>query len=87
MEWTTTFPDGGLLHPLQEQFGIVLRRERIAADLSQEGLAAAAGLHRNYIGLLERGQRMPTILVVQQIAVALGSTMSAMLAKIEKELE
>lgn len=62
-----------------------MRRRREARGLSQEGLAADAGLHRNTIGLLERGERMPTILVVQQIAAALGTTMSELLAEVERE--
>ena len=44
-----------------------------------------ANLHRNYVGLLERGQRMPSILVVQQLAAALGTTMSDLLAEVEQE--
>ena len=39
----------------------------------------------NAAGLLERGQRMPTILVAQQLAKALGLTMSAFLAEVEEE--
>lgn len=73
------------MHPLQQQFGTILRRRREAAGLSQEALAAQANLHRNYVGLLERGQRMPSILVVQQLAAALGTTMSAILAEVERE--
>ncbi len=73
------------MHPLQQQFGLVLRRRREAAELSQEALAAQANLHRNYVGLLERGQRMPSILVVQQLASALGTTMSELLAEVEEE--
>ena len=73
------------MHPLQRQFGTVLRRQREAVGLSQEALAAQANLHRNYVGLLERGKRMPSILVVQQLAAALGSTMSELLAEVEQE--
>jgi transcriptional regulator with XRE-family HTH domain len=73
------------VHPLQRKFGRVLRRLREDAELSQEGLAERAGLHRNSVGLMERGQRMPTILVVQQLAEALGTTMSALLAQVEQE--
>ena len=73
------------MHPLQRQFGVVLRRRREAAGLSQESLAAKAEVHRNYVGLLERGQRAPTILVVQQLAHALGMTMADLLAEVEEE--
>lgn len=73
------------MHPLQRRFGTVLRRRREAAGLSQEALAAEADLHRNYVGLLERGQRMPSILVVQQLANALGTTMADLIAEVERK--
>lgn len=73
------------MHPLQRRFGIVLRRRREAAGLSQEALAADAGLHRNYVGLLERGQRMPSILIVQQLANALGTTMADLIGEVERK--
>jgi transcriptional regulator with XRE-family HTH domain len=71
--------------PLPRRFGRVLRRRREAAGLSQEALAAAAGLHRNYVGLLERGERAPTIVVLERLAAELGTTMSALLAEVEAE--
>lgn len=73
------------VHPLQRTFGNVLRRRREAASLSQEALAARANLHRNYVGLLERGQRMPSLLVVRQLAVALATTMADLIAEVEQE--
>jgi transcriptional regulator with XRE-family HTH domain len=73
------------VHPIQRQFGNVLRRRRERAGLSQEALAAKANLHRNYIGLLERCQRIPSILVVQQIATALDTTMTDLFAEVERE--
>lgn len=63
---------------------MALRRRREAAGLSQEALAAQANLHCNYVGLLERGQRMPSILVVQRLAAALDTTMSELLAEVEQ---
>jgi transcriptional regulator with XRE-family HTH domain len=86
LDCTGTFPCVVCaVHPLQQQFGAVLRRRREAAGLSQEALAAQANLHRNYVGLLERGQRMPSILVVQRLAAALDTTMSELLAEVEQE--
>jgi transcriptional regulator with XRE-family HTH domain len=69
--------------PLACRFGRVLRCRREAAGLSQEALAAEAGLHRNYVGLLERGERVPTIVVVDRLARALGTTMSGLLKDVE----
>jgi transcriptional regulator with XRE-family HTH domain len=51
--------------------------------LSQEALADKAGLHRTYISLLERGQRMPSIEVVRQLATALGTTMASLMGELE----
>lgn len=50
----------------------VVREARIAAGLSQEALAEAAGLHRTYISLLERTQRSPTVSTLSAIGHALG---------------
>ncbi len=75
------------MRPIQERFGEVLRRRREAAGLSQEALAAAAGLHRNYVGLLERGKRIPSILVVEKIAAALDTTMASLLRAVESRPE
>jgi transcriptional regulator with XRE-family HTH domain len=66
------------------RFGAVLRRRREAAGVSQEALAAKADLHRNYVGLLERGKQVPTILVVEKLAAALGTTMASLMRDVEK---
>jgi transcriptional regulator with XRE-family HTH domain len=72
------------VHPLQRRFGKVLQQKRWQADLSQEALAEKAGLHRDYIGLLERGLRIPSILAAQRLAHALGTTMSELLAEVDR---
>lgn len=60
-------------------------QKRSAAGLSQEALSERAGLHRTYVGLLERGKRMPSILVAKQLAESLGTTMSELLAEVDRE--
>jgi transcriptional regulator with XRE-family HTH domain len=59
----------------------LLREER---QLTQEKLAFLAGLHRNYISLLERGQKSPTVDVLHRLARALGVKASALLASAEE---
>ncbi len=53
--------------------------------MSQEALAATAGLHRTYISMLERGVRMPSILVAKQVAEALGMTIGGLLTEVDDE--
>jgi transcriptional regulator with XRE-family HTH domain len=72
------------VEPLAQQFGSVIRWRREAAGLSQEALAERAHLHRTDISLLERGRRMPSILVVQLFATALNTTMASVMGEVEQ---
>jgi transcriptional regulator with XRE-family HTH domain len=49
-----------------------LRKER---HLSQLSLALSAGLTKSYLSDLERGQRNPTLKVLNRLAIALGVTL------------
>jgi len=51
----TTHPRDPTLTYLQ-QFGLHLKLARVKAGLTQEQLAERAGLHRTFVGLLERGE-------------------------------
>lgn len=70
---------------LDQRFGNVIRRRRLALDLGQEALADKAGLHRTYISMLERGQRTPSLEVVSRLATALGTTMASLVTELEEE--
>ena len=52
--------------------GAALRRLRLERDFSQERLSLEAGLHRNYVGRVERGELSPTFEPLVAIAAALG---------------
>ena len=58
-----------------------LRRLRKAIDLSQEALADQAGLHRTFVGSVERAERNISLDNVERLAKALGVTMSQLLAE------
>ncbi len=70
---------------MQQKLGRAVRRLRAQADYSQESFAAAAGIHRTYMGLVERGRVSATIMTIQKIANALGMTPSVLLAEAERE--
>lgn len=53
------------------KFGGKVREERLKQDLSQEELAARAGVHRTYIGMIERAEKNITLENIEKIAKAL----------------
>jgi transcriptional regulator with XRE-family HTH domain len=59
-----------------EKFGQKVREERLKQSLSQEELAAKTGVHRTYIGMIERGEKNITLLNIEKIAKALGLSIS-----------
>jgi transcriptional regulator with XRE-family HTH domain len=58
-----------------------LVRVRGEAGLSQEALAALAGLHRTFVGHLERQMRNPSLENVEKLAVALDVDVVDLLSK------
>lgn len=70
---------------LPKKFGRIIRTRRTSKGWSQEALADKAGLHRTYVGMLERGERTPTIVVVKQLADAFGTTMVDLIRELEED--
>lgn len=55
-----------------QRFGARVRAERERLGISQEALADTAGLHRTYVGSVERGERNVGLLNVLRLARVLG---------------
>ena len=53
------------------KFGRKIRFERERRELSQEKLAELAGVHRTYVGMIERGEKNITLLNIEKFASAL----------------
>ena len=60
-------------------FGKNVQRIRKERMLSQEKLAELAGLHRTYIGMLERAEKNITLINIEKIATAFGVDISELL--------
>ena len=65
---------------LTRTIGTAIRQLRERAALSQEDFADLAGLHRTYIGRLERGERNASIETLARVAKALGAPLKQLLA-------
>lgn len=48
---------------------------RRSKGVSQEAVAAEAGLHRTYVSSVERGERNVSLVNIERLAIALGVTM------------
>lgn len=58
------------------RFGRAVREKRVAAGLTQEELADRCGIDRSYMGGVERGERNPTLSVIERISEGLGVTLA-----------
>lgn len=54
------------------KFGRNVRQKRLSLGISQEDLAELAGVHRTYVGMIERGEKNITLLNIEKFAKALG---------------
>lgn len=68
-------------------FGRVLRRLRKQAGLTQEQLGFEADVARNYISLMERGKRQPTLTTLIVLARPLKCRASHLVALVESAIE
>jgi ribosome-binding protein aMBF1 (putative translation factor) len=82
----TGLDDGGLrstpdpeLSAAVSRFAANLRRARLSAELSQETLAAEAGMHRTALSRLETCERAPEFRTLLRLARALNVTPASLL--------
>jgi transcriptional regulator with XRE-family HTH domain len=61
------------------KFGDKIRELRKEKGLSQEQLSFKAGLHRTYIGMIERGEKNITLVNIEKIANALDASINDLL--------
>jgi transcriptional regulator with XRE-family HTH domain len=68
-----------------KRFGETLREHRQRAGLSQEKLAAKAGIDRTYVGGAERGERNVALVNIVRLAEALDINAAELLDRIDKQ--
>lgn len=69
---------------LTEQLGEVIRALRKAKGLSQEEFAHLCGIHRTYVGAVERGEKSMTVVTASKFADALDMALSQLFIEVEK---
>lgn len=69
--------------PEHAALGRAIRELRLGLGLSQDELAERCGLHRNYVGGIERGERNLTFANQVKLSAALGVQPSQLLALAE----
>lgn len=60
-------------------FGKRVKELRTNCKLTQEQFAQKTGLHKNYIGMVERGERNPSLINIQVIAKSLEISISELM--------
>lgn len=68
-------------------FGRIVRIRRYKEGHSQESFADAVGLHRTYVGAVERGERNVSLHNLVKIANALRIPLSRLVGEAEEEAE
>lgn len=71
--------------PIQMALGRTVRRLREEGGYSQEAFASTVGVHRTYLGLIERGGVNVTLTTLEKLAIALGVTPSELLLATSEE--
>ena len=65
---------------IEKTLGDAVKAYRVANGWSQEQLSFESGLHRTYVGAVERGEKNLTVKNLVRISLALGVSASALLS-------
>ncbi|HEY1602151.1 MAG TPA: helix-turn-helix transcriptional regulator [Pirellulales bacterium] len=71
---------------IQSEFGKALRKVRMKVGISQEALADLAGIHRTYVGDVERGERNISLINMMRLSAALEVRLSQVVLDMERNL-
>ena len=69
---------------LSQHLGVTVRQFREGRGWSQEVLAEKADLNRSYVGELERGEAIASLITLEKLATAFGVSVSHLLAQTER---
>ena len=64
-----------------EELGSTLRELRTSRSMSQQALAERAGVSRNFVAQIERGESVPSVTILSRLAQALGTTVGEILGE------
>ncbi len=68
---------------LAKRFGEVVRELRKEAGFSQESFADHCGLHRTYMGSIERGEKIVSIETASKISIGLNMTLGQLFTSVD----
>jgi transcriptional regulator with XRE-family HTH domain len=69
---------------IAQSLGKVIRELRLERGFSQEEFAMKCGLHRTYIGSIERGEKNVTVETAYKIAKTLNVSLSELFTRLEQ---
>ena len=70
------------MEEIRRRFGRAVRRRREQTGLSPEAFADRSGLHRTYVGAIERGERNVSLVNLEKIARAFKISLSELFRRV-----
>jgi transcriptional regulator with XRE-family HTH domain len=75
-----TIPNFAWMNDIRTRFGTRVRQLRGDRGWSQEQFADLCGLHRTYIGSIERGEQNISLVNIEKVAATLGVSLAELFA-------